>query len=249
MTTDAELDAILERARDSRNVAEGSAQPLSELIASLRSDDVRAEAEKSRRSKAAGVRWKLLVPAVAVLVVLPVGATAVASLSAHTGEYGDPDTSTEVNDRSEWLGLSADDAPAVIVDLYDPAVPLPEGAVASDVINPVAQTLAKMGIVPDGESGAVATQESTVKTLFEKAARCLWYREWLEADSDDSVTRLGAATEGIAASATWPATVASDGGGVVDTIVVIGQSAASGDRNAMLGAYAPCVSYYGAASK
>jgi len=154
-----------------------------------------------------------------------------------------------VIDRSEWLGLDAQDAPAAITSLYDASLPLPAGATSKDVITPVARLLKQMGTVPDGETGHVTIQGSSVQGLFERAARCLWYREWLEADAAGDKARRDAATAGIRDSATWPVTVASDGGGVVDTLKTIGSAAAADDRRVVLGSYTSCAGYYGPVSQ
>lgn len=241
------VDLLLEEGRPAVHVDDHTRDALSSLVRAFEDEDVRTRATQTRRIRQ--VHWKLLVALILTAVAVPVGAQAISSLTANTGQYGDPDVSTEVVDRSEWLALGAEDAPEVIASLYDDSIELPEGAQPSDVVNPVSETLAAMGVVPEGETGIVATQESTVRTLFEKAARCLWYREWLHADSKDSTERRDLASQGILAAASWPATTASDGGGVVEMLAGIGQQAAQGNRNAIVAAYSGCAAYYGPVTK
>jgi len=226
---------------------------LLELVVTLESPAQRAQADQgvSRPSRRSGGRGRgaAIVILVIGLIGIPAGAIAVGSWVAHTGQYGDPSTSTEVIDRSEWLGLDAQDAPAAITSLYDASLPLPAGATSKDVITPIARLLKQMGTVPDGETGHVTIQGSSVQGLFERAARCLWYREWLEADAVGDKARRDAATAGIRDSATWPVTVASDGGGVVDTLKTVGAAAAADDRRVVLGSYTSCAGYYGPVSQ
>jgi hypothetical protein len=226
---------------------------LQQLVTALESPQARDEATRELGTKLAARRRRriaIAMPLVGLgLVAIPVGAAAVGSWTAHTGTYGDPATNSEVIDRSEWLGLDAPDASAAVAALYDNSLQLPTGASPSDVIDPVSKLLKGMGVVPKDESGHVTIQETTVRVLFEKAGQCLWYREWLESDLLGDNSDRQAAVAGIRIAASWPATGASDGGGVVDHLRSVADSAAAGNRSTVLGAYASCENFYGPALK
>lgn len=245
------LDRVLRSARGSGVPSEAVEHALRELVLTLENESVRTDASSALLSVRLGRRARWGIGAFAVLTVLglPLGAVAAGSWFANTGEYGDPSVSTEVADRSQWLGLDAPDAPAAVLALYDQSLPLPAGATSADAIRPIAAMLATMGVVPDGETGHVLIQEETVKGLFERAARCLWYREWLEADAVADSSRRDAATEGIEQSRTWPITVALHGGGVVKMSQGAPAAARSGDRATVLAAYGECSNFYGPVSE
>jgi hypothetical protein len=245
--SDDDLDQALRGLAHRTSNTERVQTALDDLVLSMEDEQVRAAAERSRQGvmrSRTRKRWLTIAPAIALglAVIVPVGATAVGSWTAHTGVFGG--TGTEV-DRSEWIGLDADDAPQVIVELYDDTLPLPAGASPSDVINPVAAMLATMGMVPEGESGHVGMQATTIKGLYERAARCLWYREWLDADLHEDSARRDAATAGILDAVHWPITVASDGGGVVARLQEQADGANTGDRREVVGAYGKCENFYG----
>ena len=248
---DEQLDRVLRSARGSSELTDSVERALRDLVQSLEDPSIRADVPAGSRSFRLGRRARWGIGALSVLTVLgvPLGAVATGSWFANTGEYGDPSVGTEVPDRSQWLGLDAPDAPEAVVALYDASLPLPEGATSADAIRPIAAMLANMGVVPDGESGHILIQEETVKGLFERAARCLWYREWLEADAVDDSDRRDAATEGIDHSRTWPVTVALHGGGVVKMSQGAPSAARSGDRAALLDAYGECANFYGPVSE
>ena len=249
---DDRLDDALLHAKQERPVGEGVVVALDELVRSLESEDVRRRAERELLATRRGgrQRWQFAVPAaiLGLVVAIPVGATAIGSWTARTGELGG--RGSDIVDRSEWIGLDADDAPEAVVELYSGELDLPDGASGSDVINPVGKLLAEMGVVPDGESGHVMIQTTTIQGMFESAARCLWYREWLDADLNDDENRRNAATAGIQAALTWPATSATDGGGVVGNLKVQAEAARAGDRGLMLTFYEiSCETFYGRVSR
>jgi len=247
MNSDERLDRALRNAGRDTKISDNVIHDLDELVQALEVEATRKELTNSSiRPARRSVRrkWAVLIPVLVVgLVGAPVAAAAISSWTARTGEYGG--TGTEIVDRSEWIGLDAEDAPSTIRELYNPDLELPEGASPSDVINPVSALLAKMGTVPDGEAGHVAAQTTTIQGLFERAGRCLWYREWLDANLHNDTVRQDAATAGIRRATAWPITVASDGGGVVAILQTAADAAAAGDRNAVLGAYGNCSNFYG----
>lgn len=245
MVTEDELDGALARLDSSPQSEQVRAQTAL-LLDTLEDPQARRRMEHELGRRRHSRRWRFGVGfAIAGLVVgAPAAAVGVSLWSAHTGAYGG--AGSEIVDRSEWLGLDASDAPKAIVDAYPADLPLPPGATSNDVIAPVAKVLTEKGVVPSDTSGHVAMQDTTVRVFYENAARCLWFREWLDADSASDQERLTAATEGIQNSLTWPATVASDGGGVVDYLQTQADAAAAGDRGRMLIYYGRgCDSYYG----
>jgi hypothetical protein len=245
MVSDDELDGALARL-NAAPASEYVRMQADRLAETLEDPQTRRRMERELGRRRRSRRWRVGVGfAIAGLVIgAPAAAVGLSLWSAHTGTYGGD--GSEIADRSEWLGLDATDAPEAIVDAYPANLSLPPGAESNDVIAPVAKVLAAKGVVPSEASGHVAMQETTVQVFYENAARCLWFREWLDADSASDEGRLAAATEGIQNSLTWPATVATDGGGVVDYLQTQADAAAAGDRGWMLIYYGRgCDSYYG----
>ncbi|MFT4213859.1 MAG: hypothetical protein QM622_03680 [Microbacterium sp.] len=65
---------------------------------------------------------------------------------------------------------------------------------------------------------------------FEQYARCAWRAEWLAADDAGDTARETTAASTLRAAASWPATVASDGGGLVAGELAVANAAIADDR-------------------
>lgn len=238
MPTEDDLDREL-AAAGRVSLTASARQRVDELVVAFSRSDVRQSI--SSESVPRRLRPWIIIPAVIAALAVPAGAVAIGSYSAHTGIFGG--AGTEVVDRSEWIGLEADDAPQAIAELYEDSLALPPGATRDDVIRPIAAMYTEVS--PDEEAGHLLAQASTIRWSFERAARCLWYREWLDADSHDDTERRATAAAGLVDAATWPRTVAADGGGVVDALERAADDAKAGDRAAVLEAYGKCSLYYG----
>jgi hypothetical protein len=154
--------------------------------------------------------------AIAVAVCIPVAAAAAYQLSAHTGLFGNPGA-TE-NDTSEWLRSDAPDFGDAVAALV-PSLRLPRGGSWQVEV----ERQAKVGRTSPG-----LIQVTAVERDFEMYARCAWIRAWTIAFDRNDRARAARAAAMIEASAKWPATVASDGGGVVGRIRSLGVAAEQG---------------------
>jgi hypothetical protein len=80
--------------------------------------------------------------------------------------------------------------------------------------------------------GAPAILETvgSLRRHFESVTQCVWMEEWLRLDATGEPTAASHAAEVLSESATWPATVATDGGGVVDSLKRVASAAKAGVR-------------------
>ncbi|GAA3656165.1 hypothetical protein [Microbacterium marinilacus] len=164
-----------------------------------------------------------------VVVGVPVGAVAT-GFAARTGWFGSPNPgddrgsffSTE-SDDTEWLDLGADDLPDVVASLYPEWLPLAPGVTREALTARVVDALA--------HDDALA-QETLVRRTFESEAYRDWIGAWIAAhDAGDAAARARA-TEVLGEAAGWPAMVATDGGGVTDTMHAFARRVATGDAEA-----------------
>jgi hypothetical protein len=208
----AETLANVAPARDGMFDAPRYTDAVGELARALARTDVR----RRRRPARVRARWRIAI-AVAVVVVVPVASAVGYQLSAHTGLFGAPGM-TE-NDTSEWLRADAPDFGDVAAKLI-PDLPLPRGASWQ-------AELARQ--VEQGQAEPALVQVTGVRATFEAYARCTWVGAWTSAfKRADQRAALRAAAV-IEESATWPATVATDGGGVIEHIRSLAGAAAQGD--------------------
>jgi hypothetical protein len=172
-----------------------------------------------------------------ILTVGVVGVPAAAAVEwlAHTGIFGGQ--GSEV-DKSEWIGLDASDAPSAIRGLYPAWMPLPAGSTRADAERAVGFLYGRnVDEAQEEAPGHVLTQETDIKRMFESYGRCAWYREWIDADHAHDRAALALATKTIDEATGWPATVSTDGGGVVNHLREVARSATEGDRDAVESAY------------
>ncbi|WP_025156356.1 hypothetical protein [Leifsonia aquatica] len=234
--TDDELEARVRAAAGPSPAQDPEvAAPLTHVLDQLSDPDVRS----GLATKPAWWRRHPLLGATLgiVIAVGAVGVPAAAAVDwlAHTGIFGGH--GSEV-DASEWIGLDASDAPTAIRDLYPEWMPLPAGTTRGDAELTVGSLYERsVGHAQKESPGHVLTQETDIQRMFESYGRCAWYREWIDADQAQDAAMLALASRTIDDATDWPATVSTDGGGVVDHLRAVAHSAAAGDRAAVVSAY------------
>lgn len=208
---------------------DGQLDRAAELLAlSLEDASIRAAAAKEFRS--ARRRRGIRIATAGFFAALLTGAIAVPTtaigewISARTGTFGDPATSTEVDD-TEWLNLSGEDLPAVIAEAYPDGLSLPPSMERDDAVAKVDEIMARLGAEPNS-----IAQEGLVTQTYEFWAICAWYDEWL---STDDAARKDVASAWLSDPANFPSTAEHDGGGVVDHLLEVAAAATRGDREAV----------------
>lgn len=116
--------------------------------------------------------------------------------------------STEA-DRSEWIDVTASDFVPFSVSVFPSEITLPP-AYSIDKFASVVAAAQKQSF-----PGGGVIQVTGIQANYETVARCVWIAEWLAADERHDAVSAADAAKTLTASATWPATVASDGGGSV----------------------------------
>jgi hypothetical protein len=154
--------------------------------------------------------------AIAIAVCIPVATAAAYQLSSQTGWFGD--SGMTENDTTEWLRSDAPDFGEAVAALA-PSLRLPRGGSWQVEVERQAKV---------GRSRPGLIQVTAVERDFETYARCAWIRAWTIAFTRHEGARAASAAAMIEASAKWPATLASDGGGVVDRIRSLGAAAKQG---------------------
>ncbi|MDF2046145.1 hypothetical protein [Microbacterium sp. Kw_RZR3] len=199
---------------------------------------VRAAIERPRRRRR---RW--VVPTAAIIAVFAIGVPGVAAASgylARTGWFGSPNpgspegtqpVGTEA-DGSEWIEIDAPDYVEVAVGLWPAQAILPPGSDTMRFATSIAERTATQG---EG-----LRQVTGIRSEFEQYARCAWRAEWLDADALGDTARAQTAAQTLTTAATWPATVATDGGGIVDEEKLVARAATAGDRAGVEAADAWC---------
>lgn len=134
-------------------------------------------------------------------------AAAFTSWLARTGEFGDPSTSTEVDD-TEWIDLGAPDAPQVVIEAYPDYLTLPKGMPREVAIADVSRIFTKLGLDAGGQGLA---QEGLMTQTYETFAICAWTGAWLNAHEASAAAREVAQPRGSATPRTslrWSPTTA-----------------------------------------
>jgi hypothetical protein len=160
------------------------------------------------------------------LAAVPAAATI--NWAAQTGVFGNPDTSTEVDD-TEWIDLGQGGAADVVAASYPEGIELPPGVRAADAVVAVRRLYARLA---DGN-----VQQGTIATSYETWGVCAWEREWLDAFDADDLPRAGTAGRWLSNAGNFPLTRAHDGGGILDQVLQVGQSAVDRDRSAVQSDY------------
>lgn len=244
--SDEELEARVRSigGHDPSQVAEVAAS-MEALLQELGRPDVRVRAGRKR------VWWRRRpIAGVVIGVVLAAGAVGVPAAAvswlAHTGVFGGTGTET---DDSEWIGVDASDAPQAIRELYPSWMVLPSGTDRENAEKVVAalNTRSVDQAKDEDPDGHVITQATNIQRMFESYGRCAWYRTWIEAYDARDNRSLARASRTIEEATRWPATVSTDGGGVVEHLSEVARSAAGDDRSAIATAYSvdDCAAFTG----
>ncbi|TFD01634.1 hypothetical protein E3T25_10435 [Cryobacterium sandaracinum] len=197
---------------------------------------MRAGLERERAHRFAGFsrRRRLVIGSLIALAGVGVAVPAVAtSILTRTGEFGDPSTSTEVDD-TEWISLGADDAPQVVVDAYPDYLTLPATVPKEAAIAGVGAIFTRLDVESGGQGLA---QEGLMTQTYESFAICAWTDDWLKAHKADDADRQKRAAEWLGDTDNFRTLVANDGGGVTDRLMEVAAGARDGDVDLMETSY------------
>ena len=192
----------------------------------------------SVRPRRRGRRMVLLVGGLTALAALGVSAPALAQHAhrflAQTGWFTspnppgtklvDPDQTSTETDTSEWVSVTSPDFVAYSVSILPPEIVLPP-AYSIDKFAVAVATAQKHSFTDGG-----LIQATGIRSHYEQVAQCVWMNEWLAADTAHDAGRAASAAAVLRGAARWPATVATDGGGIVAGLESVAASAAGGDR-------------------
>jgi hypothetical protein len=205
------------------------------LTRALEHPEVRAGLEPHRRQRRGGFsrRRRLIVGSFIALVGVGVGVPAVAtSLLARTGEYGDPSTSTEVDD-TEWIDPGAEGLPQVVIDAYPEYLTLPPDMPQNMAIADTSRLMGGMGA--EHPAGEAVVQEGYVTQLYESFAICAWTDTWLTAHSESDAATEARATAWIGDSENYRRVSESES--ILERMTVIAKAAADGNPGIVKGIY------------
>lgn len=214
---------------DALRVADPAAQ------ITLTTTEATAAVRRARPSRPPRRRWAIWTAAAAALIAVgaPVGAVAT-DFAARTGWFGSPNpggasgpdsesiASTE-SDGTEWFDLDADDLPEVIASLFPHWLPLAPGVTDATLSARVTDVLTEM----DGLG-----QETLILKTYEYEAYRDWIGAWIAAHDRGDVSGQERAAEALEEAASWPATVATDGGGIADSMRAFAERISAGDHDA-----------------
>ncbi|HEX5597823.1 MAG TPA: hypothetical protein VFX61_17690 [Micromonosporaceae bacterium] len=221
-TTDDDLELLLRMADPVPDFAAADGETgflVGELARSVVTQDRLPAPTGPRASRRHRRRRSTIVAVLVAALTVGIGGGAFAYVSkARTGEFGRPGM-TE-NDTSEWLRTDADDFRQVVEELRPAYLPLPAG----ESFTPAIDLLIKNY----GHEHALM-QVTGVQAHYASYAACRWEAEWLAAHAEADRERRDRAVEVLRAVPSWPAIVASDGGGVRELHHGIAEAAARGD--------------------
>lgn len=130
---------------------------------------------------------------------------------------------TEVIDDSEFVDTSASDFGEYLEFIYPSHLRLAPGQTREGLIEQVrAAHVAEPGVM----------QRVGLIRSFEHAAYVGWIDEWLAAHTAGDATRMVVASDAISDASTWPAFVATDGGGVTHIMAEFGEAISGGNVEA-----------------
>lgn len=135
--------------------------------------------------------------------------------------------SSEDIPNSKWINPLAADYAEFAKTKYA-SLPLPLRYDEERLKN--ASALEEAQVYRANDQGAgVITQDIAPTTRYETVVRCIWQKEWLDRHDQGDSQGQAAAVSILRQSLTWPATVAADGGGVVEHLTLKVTAAAAGD--------------------
>lgn len=222
MISDDELDKRLSLTDPARSVTP-SRDALESLLRDTR-DDAAAVAPRQGRRMATGLALAgvILVGGVAAL---PAAAGVLSFLAqsdwkcAWGSECGHPD--------GQWVDTAEADFVDYTATVFPYDLPLPDGVNADEIRITGANQM---------HENPALKSETGVIHHFESRIYCAWVAEWLRSDDAGDVEARAAASQIMIQNADWPATVATDGGGVTEVQRAFGNAALRGDREIVLAA-------------
>lgn len=140
---------------------------------------------------------------------------------------GDGELRNEAIPNSEWINPLAADYAEFARTKYA-SLPLPPRYDEKKLKNASALEEARMYRVNDQGNGII-TQDIAPTIRYENVVRCLWQKEWLDQHQRGDNDGQSAAITVLRQSLKWPATVATDGGGVVERMALTVSAAESGN--------------------
>lgn len=236
---DNETDAKLETALRDADPATGwtlKSDALDNALKELRSTRIGQAIPPRARNRKGGIA--LVVAGVVALAGVGVASPAAAgflNFLAQTGEIppsqpsasGTPSSASEFIPGSELIRPLAPDYADFARTKYGD-LPLPSGYDEALVKSESAELEAEIYRRYSGGNDVI-TQDIAPTVRYEGVVRCLWLNDWLDSYSANVVDAQAAAVTVLEDSLTWPATVATDGGGAVDHLALIVRAAADGD--------------------
>jgi hypothetical protein len=149
----------------------------------------------------------------------------------HSSAAGLPTPYTEVVPGSELIRPLASDYAKFAKTKYG-SLPIPDGLEEDRLKTEVANSEAE-SYQRNSQGVDVITQDVAPVLRYEGVVRCLWLREWAEGHSVADAGVRSKAVGVLRQSLSWPATVATDGGGVVEHMTTVVAAAESGDSEAV----------------
>lgn len=194
------------------------------IMATTHVDTVESAGRTPRRRRRGSTRAVVLVTAAAVLI----GGTAAAAvlIEARTGRLGGGAQSEEGS--GEFIRLDAPGAATIVDDLGED-IPLPPGGSFDRLKSTLLTT------PPDGH-GVEMTESGILVTLYFDAA-CQWTGYWLDGYERGDDRQMSDALAMLEKISSWPAIVASDGGGVVAQLRLRAEGARRNDPSLFMQDY------------
>ena len=222
MVTDEQLDARLVRADRAREVPVET-RSLDDLALAARAEARRRGRRRITGGAVAGGALALALVAGGFAAAPAVG-EAIRAFIAQTGIVpGEEEAGSEVAPGSEWIDTSASDLRDYIESIYPAWLPLAPGQDRAALIDQVTgERAANPGM----------QQEVGIRLRFEWLVMDAWLDEWIAAHSVGDAGREVKAMNVLLESRDWPASVASDGGGVHTMHVLLIDRMAAGDAEA-----------------
>lgn len=223
MTIDEDLDARLVAADRSPGLNEHDAA----LVATFEAAEAASRSLSRRRGVIrAGIAGSLVI---GLGFAAPAAAAAIEDFLAQTGDYCD--WGTECGNgatvaESEWIDSTQSDFDDFAMSVFPDELPLPPGSSREELVTWLVESYEAQNST---ESGGVLTTRLGLEGTFESRIYCGWVNEWLQADADRDDARQQRAAEVMREAAGWPATVKTDGGGIVDMLLQFAEGADDGD--------------------
>lgn len=226
------------RALGQVRVSAGAHDATHALTTLLEDPEVRAAIEPARRGRFSGLtrHRHLVIGSLIALAGIGVGVPAVAtSILARTGEFGDPTTSTEVDD-TEWIDIGAEDAAQVVIDAYPEYLTLPPGMPKDAAIADVSRWFTKVagGTGP----GQAVMQEGLIIQIYEVFGVCAWTDVWLSAEESGDASDQAPATAWITDTDNYRQFMGAAAPSAFDRMTDVAAAAAAGEPRLIEETYA-----------